>query len=186
MSPALMPACCSRSQMASTSCRLVEIPRPPRVFTFSPTSSPGRTSFFQASMGWSRSKSACMARSSRLSIRPESTLAPGVDPVPRRRPSRATTTLDFANFAPCSATTSAAEPPPARTNAAPASAFLRNSRRLSMFAPSTGFIPWPKPCAEMLAVLRDGLNRSPNNSQHTPYSRPPPTRLGDRTVSNYA
>ena len=49
MSPALIPACCSRSQMASTSCRLLESPRPPSAFTFSPTMSPGRTSLLHAS-----------------------------------------------------------------------------------------------------------------------------------------
>ena len=49
------PACCSRSQMASTSGTLVEAPLPARQFTFSPTTSPGRAIRFQASRALSRS-----------------------------------------------------------------------------------------------------------------------------------
>ncbi len=51
-----MPACCSRSQMASTSATLVEPPLPERQFTLSPTVSPGRTTWRHASAGVSQLK----------------------------------------------------------------------------------------------------------------------------------
>ena len=69
----LTPACCRRSQMAATSSTFVEMPRPPRVFTFRLTVSLGPTTWRHAAMcifgrcrrrTWPPPKRASMARSS--------------------------------------------------------------------------------------------------------------------------
>ena len=69
----------------------MEMPRPARPLTFSPTTSPGRATLFQASKGESVAKRACIERSSMFKRRAESEL----EPEPRRRGSRAITTLVF-------------------------------------------------------------------------------------------
>ena len=94
----LTPACCRRSQTAATSSTFVEMPRPPRVFTFRLTVSSGPAMRRHAAMVFSAlsarsaaAKRASMARSRRASRRRGSIVAV---PEPRSNGSRATTTRD--------------------------------------------------------------------------------------------
>ena len=131
---AATPACCKRSHTAATRSIFVAMPRPPSVFTFRLTVSPGPAMrrhaaivFLSAAVKLKRD---CMARSRsassrRESMRPDS----AVEPEPLSSGSRATTTRDLAAGA---CPSPVARKPDAPNATAPARERARKFRRFGL------------------------------------------------------